>query len=103
MTFLIRQAFSKMFKKSAEDLDMHGTTDAVAGTQLLHNSSLYMHSRPNCRSCDCFAIAFCHSNQMSNLSTESVIYDVSHNIAKIEQHVVGGKVKQLLVCKQAKV
>lgn len=49
MTFLTRQAFSKQFNMSADDLDMH------------------------------------------------VIYDVSHNIAKIEQHVVDGKLKTLLV------
>ncbi len=49
MTFLTRQAFSKQFNMSADDLDMH------------------------------------------------VIYDVSHNIAKIEQHIVDGKLKTLLV------
>jgi len=49
MTFLARQAFSKVFNQSADDLDMH------------------------------------------------VIYDVSHNIAKIEQHLVEGKIKELLV------
>jgi tRNA-splicing ligase RtcB len=49
MTFLSRQAFSKQFNMSPDDLDMH------------------------------------------------VIYDVSHNIAKIEQHVVDGKLKTLLV------
>ncbi len=49
MTFLTRQAFSKQFHMSPDDLDMH------------------------------------------------VIYDVSHNIAKIEQHVVEGKLKTLLV------
>lgn len=49
MTFLSRQAFSKQFGMSADDLDMH------------------------------------------------VIYDVSHNIAKVEQHVVDGKMKTLLV------
>merc|ERR1712210_61782 len=49
MTFLTRQAFSKVFNQSPEDLDMHP------------------------------------------------IYDVSHNIAKIEEHMVDGHVKQLLV------
>ncbi|CAL8069141.1 unnamed protein product [Orchesella dallaii] len=49
MTFLSRQAFSKQFNMSPDDLDMH------------------------------------------------VIYDVSHNIAKIEQHIVDGKQKTLLV------
>jgi tRNA-splicing ligase RtcB len=49
MTFLTRQAFSKVFNQSPEDLDMH------------------------------------------------LIYDVSHNIAKIEEHMVDGHVKQLLV------
>merc|ERR1712241_1339281 len=50
MTFLVRQAFQKIFKgETADDLDMH------------------------------------------------VIYDVSHNIAKVEQHVVDGKRKKLLV------
>lgn len=49
MTFLARQAFSKMFNQSADDLDMH------------------------------------------------VIYDVSHNIAKIEEHEVNGKILNLLV------
>jgi len=49
MTFLTRQAFQKIFKKSADDLDMH------------------------------------------------VVYDVSHNIAKIEQHLVDGELKKLLV------
>lgn len=49
MTFLARQAFQKVFKQSADDLDMH------------------------------------------------VIYDVSHNIAKIEQHMVDGQLKKLLV------
>ena len=39
MTFLVRQAFAKIFKSTPDDLDMH------------------------------------------------VIYDVSHNIAKIEEHV----------------
>jgi len=49
MTFLARQAFSKVFNQCAEDLDMH------------------------------------------------LIYDVSHNIAKIEEHLVDGECKQLLV------
>lgn len=49
MTFLVRQAFAKVFKTTAEDLDMH------------------------------------------------VIYDVSHNIAKIEHHMVEGQLKKLLV------
>ncbi len=49
MTFLVRQAFGKLFQSSADDLDMH------------------------------------------------VVYDVSHNIAKIEQHVVDGRPRDLLV------
>merc|ERR1719242_353853 len=49
MTFLTRQAFSKVFNQSPEDLDMF------------------------------------------------LIYDVSHNIAKIEEHMVDGKEMQLLV------
>jgi len=49
MTFLTRQAFSKVFNQSPEDLDMF------------------------------------------------MIYDVSHNIAKIEEHMVDGKEMQLLV------
>merc|ERR1719213_678162 len=49
MTFLTRQAFSKVFQQSPDDLDMH------------------------------------------------VVYDVSHNIAKIEQHMVDGEIKKLLV------
>ncbi|OWF41547.1 tRNA-splicing ligase RtcB homolog [Mizuhopecten yessoensis] len=49
MTFLSRQAFSKMFNTSPDDLDMH------------------------------------------------VIYDVSHNIAKVEEHFLDGKQKTLLV------
>eukprot|EP00923_Selenidium_pygospionis_P042776 GHVN01073853.1.p1 GENE.GHVN01073853.1~~GHVN01073853.1.p1 ORF type:complete len:508 (+),score=64.36 GHVN01073853.1:39-1562(+) len=49
MTFLARQAFTKVFEQTADDLDMH------------------------------------------------VIYDVSHNIAKQEQHIVDGKPKTLLL------
>jgi len=49
MTFLTRQAFSEVFKETADDLDMH------------------------------------------------LIYDVSHNIAKIEEHIVDGRQKTLLV------
>lgn len=49
MTFLARQAFSKVFQASPDDLDMH------------------------------------------------CVYDVSHNIAKIEEHLVNGKLKTLLV------
>lgn len=49
MTFLARQAFAKVFGKTADELDMH------------------------------------------------VIYDVSHNIAKVEMHVVEGVRKRLLV------
>ena len=49
MTFLVRQAFSKMFDAAPDDLDMH------------------------------------------------VVYDVSHNIAKTEEHLVDGKRKTLLV------
>ena len=49
MTFLARQAFSKVFHQSPDDLDMH------------------------------------------------LIYDVSHNIAKMEQHYVDGKMRNLLV------
>jgi len=49
MTFLTRQAFSKVFNQSPEDLDMF------------------------------------------------LIYDVSHNIAKIEEHTVDGREMQLLV------
>ncbi|KDD76432.1 UPF0027 hypothetical protein [Helicosporidium sp. ATCC 50920] len=49
MTFLARQAFSKIFKKSPVDLDMH------------------------------------------------VVYDVSHNIAKLERHSLGGQTRTLLV------
>eukprot|EP00996_Jenningsia_fusiforme_P001238 NODE_2131_length_1285_cov_46.996764_g1939_i0.p1 GENE.NODE_2131_length_1285_cov_46.996764_g1939_i0~~NODE_2131_length_1285_cov_46.996764_g1939_i0.p1 ORF type:complete len:425 (+),score=90.90 NODE_2131_length_1285_cov_46.996764_g1939_i0:63-1277(+) len=49
MTFLARQAFSKVFKQTPDDLDMH------------------------------------------------VIYDVSHNVAKVEEHMVDGKLMQLLL------
>ena len=49
MTFLARQAFSKIFNSTPDDLDMH------------------------------------------------LIYDVSHNIAKIEEHIVDGRPKTLLV------
>eukprot|EP00604_Paraphysomonas_vestita_P004124 CAMPEP_0174822182 /NCGR_PEP_ID=MMETSP1107-20130205/14104_1 /TAXON_ID=36770 /ORGANISM="Paraphysomonas vestita, Strain GFlagA" /LENGTH=453 /DNA_ID=CAMNT_0016040463 /DNA_START=69 /DNA_END=1426 /DNA_ORIENTATION=+ len=49
MTFLVRQAFSKQFNSTPDDLDMH------------------------------------------------LIYDVSHNIAKVEQHMVNGQLKTLLV------
>lgn len=49
MTFLTRQAFSKVFNSNPDDLDMH------------------------------------------------VIYDVSHNVAKVEDHIVDGKPMQLLV------
>ncbi|DBA67395.1 hypothetical protein WJX79_001447 [Trebouxia sp. C0005] len=49
MTFLVRQAFAKMFHTTPDDLDMH------------------------------------------------LVYDVSHNIAKVEEHMVDGKMKQLLV------
>lgn len=49
MTFLARQAFAKVMKKSPDELDMH------------------------------------------------VIYDVSHNIAKVEEHLVDGEMKRLLV------
>jgi len=49
MTFLVRQAFAKVFKKNPLELDMH------------------------------------------------VVYDVSHNIAKFEEHIVDGKIKKLLV------
>ena len=49
MTFLARQAFSKVFSSSPDDLDMH------------------------------------------------LIYDVSHNIAKVEEHMVDGRPKRLLV------
>jgi tRNA-splicing ligase RtcB len=49
ITYLARRAFSKVFKKSPEEMDMH------------------------------------------------LVYDVSHNIAKIEKHQVSGDVKTLLV------
>lgn len=49
MTFLARQAFAKVFKRTPAELDMH------------------------------------------------VVYDVSHNIAKVETHIVNGEHKQLLV------
>jgi len=49
MTFLVRQAFARVFQKTPLELDMH------------------------------------------------VIYDVSHNIAKIEEHLVEGNIKKLLV------
>ena len=49
MTYLVRQAFAKQFRQSADDLDMH------------------------------------------------LIYDVSHNIAKQEDHTVNGQPKRLLV------
>uniref|UniRef100_A0A673K870 3'-phosphate/5'-hydroxy nucleic acid ligase n=1 Tax=Sinocyclocheilus rhinocerous TaxID=307959 RepID=A0A673K870_9TELE len=49
MTFLTRQAFSKVFNTTPDDLDMH------------------------------------------------IIYDVSHNIAKVEEHMLEGKQKTLLV------
>jgi tRNA-splicing ligase RtcB len=49
MTFLVRQAFAKVFETTPDDLDMH------------------------------------------------VVYDVSHNIAKEEEHMVDGKLKRLLV------
>jgi tRNA-splicing ligase RtcB len=49
MTFLVRQAFAKVFETTPDDLDMH------------------------------------------------VVYDVSHNIAKEEEHLVDGKLKRLLV------
>jgi len=49
MTFLCRQAFSKIFNDTPDNLDMH------------------------------------------------VIYDVSHNVAKVEEHMVDGQLKTLLV------
>ncbi|EKX53228.1 3'-phosphate RNA ligase RtcB [Guillardia theta CCMP2712] len=49
MTFLVRQAFAKVFQSTPDDLDMH------------------------------------------------LIYDVSHNIAKVEEHMVDGNIKKLLV------
>eukprot|EP01012_Entosiphon_sulcatum_P019417 TRINITY_DN2428_c0_g1_i1.p1 TRINITY_DN2428_c0_g1~~TRINITY_DN2428_c0_g1_i1.p1 ORF type:complete len:515 (-),score=112.24 TRINITY_DN2428_c0_g1_i1:53-1597(-) len=49
MTFLARQAFSKVFRQDPDDLDMQ------------------------------------------------VIYDVSHNVAKVEEHMVDGKLMQLLL------
>eukprot|EP00940_MAST-03C_sp_MAST-3C-sp2_P000287 g287.t1 len=49
MTFLVRQAFAKVFESTPDDLDMH------------------------------------------------LVYDVSHNIAKIERHIVDGKPRKLLV------
>lgn len=49
MTFLTRQAFSKVFNSTPDDLDMH------------------------------------------------MIYDVSHNVAKVEEHLVDGRMKTLLV------
>lgn len=49
MTFLARQAFAKVFRKTPRELDMY------------------------------------------------VVYDVSHNIAKVETHMVSGETKQLLV------
>lgn len=49
MTHLTRQAFAKVFGRSAEEMDMH------------------------------------------------LVYDVSHNIAKIEEHMVDGKMKRVLV------
>jgi len=49
MTFLVRQAFAKLFHTTPDDLDMH------------------------------------------------VVYDVSHNIAKVEEHEVNGERKRLLV------
>ncbi|OAF67069.1 hypothetical protein A3Q56_05203 [Intoshia linei] len=49
LTFLCRQAFSKLFQQSPDELDMH------------------------------------------------LIYDVSHNVAKIEEHMVENKLKTLLV------
>jgi tRNA-splicing ligase RtcB len=49
MTFLTRQAFSKIFHEDPDDLEMN------------------------------------------------VVYDTSHNICKIEEHIVDGKPKQVLV------
>eukprot|EP01060_Flectonema_neradi_P036606 TRINITY_DN7099_c1_g1_i2.p1 TRINITY_DN7099_c1_g1~~TRINITY_DN7099_c1_g1_i2.p1 ORF type:complete len:505 (+),score=95.07 TRINITY_DN7099_c1_g1_i2:39-1553(+) len=49
LTFLVRQAFSKVFQQSADDLDMH------------------------------------------------LVYDVSHNIAKFEQHMHNGRPHKMLV------
>ena len=49
MTFLARRAFSKVFDKSPEEMDMH------------------------------------------------LVYDVSHNVAKVENHMIDGKIKTLLV------
>ena len=49
MTFLVRQAFARIFNTTPDDLDMH------------------------------------------------LIYDVSHNIAKVEEHVIDGEQKTLLV------
>lgn len=49
ITFLVREAFSKVFGSTPEELDLH------------------------------------------------VVYDVSHNVAKIEEHIVNGERKTLLV------
>jgi tRNA-splicing ligase RtcB (3'-phosphate/5'-hydroxy nucleic acid ligase) len=49
MTFLARQAFSKIFNSTPDDLDMH------------------------------------------------LIYDVSHNIAKVEEHFIDGKLLDNIV------
>ena len=65
MTFLVRQAFGKIFNTTPDDLDMHLIYDVRFEFTLLW---IYFY-----------------------------FYICSHNIAKIEEHIVDGKQKTLLV------
>ncbi|KJH51111.1 hypothetical protein DICVIV_02670 [Dictyocaulus viviparus] len=78
MTFCVRQAFANTFKMQPDDLDMQVGIAYSFGNTRCHTSV---------RLVDMQSI---HNNI-------KLIYDVSHNVAKMEEHLVDGKPTQLCV------
>lgn len=106
MTFLARQAFAKMFKSDPDDLvKIFNMTQNLANTFSYENDFKY-HVAPWGRGLGflkkcpkrCRVLFEWHILLGLSFSQDMhVIYDVSHNIAKVEEHMVDGRPKTLLV------
>ena len=92
MTFLCRQAFAKQFDSTPDDLDM--AVSSRSSTIVPEDASDVLRYRPSEPS----SLHPCNPRYPGcNPMYHQVIYDVSHNIAKVEEHMVNGRPRSLLV------